>query len=185
MRTKEVTVINGVSIKVVDDRSAQLVPIKPICDLLGINSQGQANKLKDHPLFCPVTKLSYATGADGKQYEMVCIPLSHLAGWLVTIHPGNVREDVRERLVAFQQQCLDVLYEHFFGRLAKREQSLCYTLELRNEMDAIVANPDKTVADFERYLEITRELKRQEAIRKSLTKETVVGMKSLFSEENI
>ena len=111
MRTKEVAVINGVSIKVVDDRSAQLVPIKPICDLLGINSQGQANKLKEHPLFCPVTKLSYATGADGKQYEMVCIPLSHLAGWLVTIHPGNVREDVRERLVAFQQQCLDVLYE--------------------------------------------------------------------------
>ena len=78
MGTRVITRINGVDIVATSDEL--LIPIKPICDLLGINSQGQANKLKKHPLFCSVTNLSYATGADGKQYEMICIPLSHLAG---------------------------------------------------------------------------------------------------------
>lgn len=75
MRTKEVAVINGVTIKIVDDRSAQLVPIKPICELLGVTIQSQLEKLKNHPLFGSVIKLSLATGSDGKQRQMFCLPL--------------------------------------------------------------------------------------------------------------
>ena len=67
-----------------------------------------------------------------------------------------------------------------FGRHVKREQSFEKTLSLQREMDDLRYKPGKTGDDFERYLDIQRELKRETAIRKTLTSESISGMKSLF-----
>lgn len=34
--------------------------------------------------------------ADGKQREMLCLPIRYVFGWLFTINPANVNEEARE-----------------------------------------------------------------------------------------
>lgn len=70
-----------------------------------------------------------------------------------------------------------------FGRHVEREQSFERTLIIQKELDELKDRPQKTGEDFERYIELERALKHERAIRKSLTSETVTGMKSLFEDE--
>lgn len=69
-----------------------------------------------------------------------------------------------------------------FGKHVDREKSLERTLLLKNELHELSLKEEKTGADFERYLKIDAELKREKAIRANLTRETVTEMQSLFEE---
>ncbi len=70
-----------------------------------------------------------------------------------------------------------------FGKHVEREKSFEKTLKLRNELDRLRDKPQKTGADFDRYLEIERELRHEQAVRKMLTRESIDEMGNLFKEE--
>lgn len=110
--TTVVAKINNVEIVVVENGS-KLVPIKPICQALNIDIDSQRKKLNVDPILNSVTVLSTATGADGKQYEMVTIPFKYVFGWLFRIDSRNVKEEAREAVLKYQVQCYDALYNHF------------------------------------------------------------------------
>ena len=93
----------------------QMVPIKPICEALGVNYTTQIEKLKKHPIYGSVVPLRGITAADGKTYQTSCMPLRYISGWILSIHPDNVKEEVREHLIEYQLKCNDVLYDYFFG----------------------------------------------------------------------
>ena len=67
-----------------------------------------------------------------------------------------------------------------FGKHVKREESFERTIALQKEMDELRDKPDKTGDDFDRYLDIQRNLKRESAIRKNLTVESIYSMRNLF-----
>ena len=67
-----------------------------------------------------------------------------------------------------------------FGKHVKREQSFERTIELQKEMEELRDKTEKSGGDFERYLEVQRELKKEVAVRKNLTVEGLSGMRSLF-----
>lgn len=77
METKTVAKVNQVNIQLVTDNKERLVPIKPICEAMGIEFEPQRRKLNEDDFLSSVTTSGVATGSDGKQYEMVCLPLSH------------------------------------------------------------------------------------------------------------
>jgi hypothetical protein len=113
METKNLAKVNEVAIQLVTDNGQKLVPIKPICEALGIDEDAQRRKLKDDELLSSTTVLSTAVGADGKDREMVCIPLKYVFGWLFTINPKNVKEEAREAVTKYRAKCYDVLYDYF------------------------------------------------------------------------
>ena len=104
--------INGTEIVVVENGDKR-VPIKPICQALGIDESAQRRRLKEDPILSSVTVLSAATGVDGKQYEMVTIPFRYVFGWLFRIDSRNVKEEAREAVLKYQLACYDALYNHF------------------------------------------------------------------------
>lgn len=113
--------INQVEIFAISTDSGEiLVPIKPICTALGVAFQSQNNKIKEHKILSSVVTLSITTGTDGKQYEMVCLPLKFIYGWLFSINPSNVSEEAREQIQNYQMQCYETLYSHFFLRSEKQ-----------------------------------------------------------------
>ena len=67
-----------------------------------------------------------------------------------------------------------------FGKHKERDTSFEKTLRLINEKEEIEAKEEKTVKDFERYLEIERLLKQEKNRRALITREAVSGMKGLF-----
>ena len=106
MNTKTLARVNNVSIVLTsDENNRKLIPIRPICDALGIDEDVQNRKLKEDDFLSSVATLSVATGADGKQYEMVCLPYEFIFGWLFTINPKNVKEEAREVVSKYRIEC--------------------------------------------------------------------------------
>lgn len=111
-KTKTIARVNNVAIMVGSDKN-EMVPIKPICEVLGIDAKTQVDKIKEHPILSSTGGLSPLVAADGKEREMFCIPFKYVFGWLFTINPGNVKEEARESIVKYQLECYDALYEYF------------------------------------------------------------------------
>lgn len=63
--------------------------------------------------FASVITMMVTTGFDGKQYEMACLPLKKLPGWLMSIHASKVRPDLRENVLAYQDECDDALWAYW------------------------------------------------------------------------
>ncbi|MDE6697650.1 MAG: phage antirepressor N-terminal domain-containing protein [Muribaculaceae bacterium] len=116
--------VNGVEIFAVElvDGST-IVPIRPICDALGVNVGAQLDKAKAHPLYSPTIRLSRTVGADGKDREMVCIELEYVFGWILSIHPDNVSKDAREILMHYQRECHHALFIHFMNKTRRQIES--------------------------------------------------------------
>lgn len=70
--TRIIARVNNVDIMATSEE--QLIPIRPLCEALGVAYAPQTTKIKEHYLFGSVVTLSVTTGKDGKQYEMLCLP---------------------------------------------------------------------------------------------------------------
>lgn len=110
--TKTVAVVNGTKIQVIEN-GEKLVPIRPICDALGIAHQPQIEKINSDEFLSSTVMLSMTVGADGKEREMLTIPYKYIFGWLFTINPKNVNPEAKESVLKYRMECYEVLYNHF------------------------------------------------------------------------
>ena len=114
METKTIAKVNNQSILIIEDLSKEkLVPIRPICEALGVDFEGQRQRISRDEILSSVAFMTKATGADGKQYEMSCLPLKFVFGWLFTIDTSRVNEEARESVVNYKLKCYEVLYNYF------------------------------------------------------------------------
>lgn len=44
---------------------------------------------------------------------MLVIPLRKLQGWLFSVNPSKVREDIREKVILYQEECFQVLHDYW------------------------------------------------------------------------
>lgn len=88
----------------------QLVPIKPICDALGIDAKAQRNRIDRDEILNSTGVIMTSVAADGKEREMYCIPLRYVFGWLFSIDTNRVDEEARPSVIKYKMQCYDVLY---------------------------------------------------------------------------
>lgn len=94
------------------------VPIRPICDFLGVAWDPQRRRINRDPVLSSEVKGVTVTVTPGGRQEMVCLPLDYISGFLFGISASRVKEDVRERLIRYQRECYKVLAEAFQeGRL--------------------------------------------------------------------
>ena len=90
------------------------VPLKPVCENLGIAYNGQYERLQRQEW--AVVRMTRTTGADGKTYNMTAIDRRTFAMWLATIDTARVKnEDAKNLIVAYQCEAADVLDAYFFG----------------------------------------------------------------------
>ena len=93
------------------------VPIRPVCDHLGVTLAGQRERINRDPVLSEeVTSISVTLTQQAR--EMICLPLKFIPGWLFGINANRVKPVIRERLIRYQRECYDVLAEAFAeGRL--------------------------------------------------------------------
>lgn len=89
------------------------VALKPLCEAIGLDWEAQRRRLPSHPILSSVVCVTHATGGDGKRYEMACLPLKHLNGWLFGVDANRVAPEVRDRLIEYQRECYDVLADYW------------------------------------------------------------------------
>ncbi|MDR2042474.1 MAG: phage antirepressor N-terminal domain-containing protein [Tannerella sp.] len=111
MKTILIAKVNGVSILIGDD-AERPVPIKPICDALGIDVDSQRKRIKRDEILGTRNSLVRAVAADGKEREMFCLPLKFILGWLLSIDTSRVNEDSRPLVIKYKLECYNALYEY-------------------------------------------------------------------------
>lgn len=90
------------------------VPLRPICDYLGVSWNGQRERVHRDPVLSEVTRFARVTRANlGGRPELLCLPLRYLNGWLFGISSSRVREELREKLIQYQRECYDALARAF------------------------------------------------------------------------
>lgn len=146
MDEKQITRINGVEILTVNRDGEVYVPIKPICEAIGIDAKAQREKLQTDEFFDSVGTIIVSTGADGKSYEMYALPLRYIYGWLATINPGNVAPEAREAVTRYRRECYEVLYRHFHTALQKQIRSNREELRLMNELNQAISDGNRIKA---------------------------------------
>lgn len=128
--------INNVQIVMLNDQENH-IPIKPICEALGIAFQPQILKVQNDEILGSVVTLKVTTGSDGKQYEMTCIPLMFVFGWLFTINPKNVKPEAQEAVTRYKLECYKALFNHFTDQSEFLKQKQVATAEQFEEVERI------------------------------------------------
>lgn len=109
------------------------VAIKPICEALGVDANGQNQRIKRDEILSQLRVQVHATGRDSKQYKMDCLPLKYTFGWIFTIDENQVKEEAREKLIEYKHECYEVLYDHFWNnaKAIKRKEEMLMASESR------------------------------------------------------
>lgn len=138
--TNSITKINGIDIVAVEKSGDIYVPIKPICDAIGVDYKTQHEKISDDDFLAPTMGIIPTVAADGKNREMCCLPLRYVYGWLATINPGKVAESARDSVIRYRRECYDVLYEHFTGSMRRTIETNNAEIELLKQIITAIAD---------------------------------------------
>ncbi len=102
---------HGSDLYIVEHNGEPYTPMKPIVEGMGLAWQPQLEKLNNR-FASTITEIVMVAG-DGKSRSMICLPLRKLAAWLNSISANKVKPEIRERVLQYQEECDDVLYEYW------------------------------------------------------------------------
>ncbi|WP_448175957.1 phage antirepressor N-terminal domain-containing protein [Morganella morganii] len=117
---------HGDNLYVVNYNGQPYVPMKPIVEGMGLAWGAQFAKLKQR--FSSSVSEIEMVAEDGKLRNMVCIALRKLSGWLHTISPNKVKPEIRDKVIRYQEECDDVLYEYWTTGEVKNKRKAQKTL---------------------------------------------------------
>jgi len=96
--------------------SRAYVAIKPITDFLGLDWPSQYQRVQRDDVLAEEIKLITVTSADGKQRDMLCLPLEFFHGWLFGVDTHRAKPELREKLTRYRRECFLLLSQAFQSR---------------------------------------------------------------------
>lgn len=105
------------------------VPLRPIVEFMGLDWSAQTRRIQRDPILSDVSKSVAITATDidpssrrPRTSEMLSLQLKYLPGFLFGISANRVKDELRDRVLRYQRECYDVLWEAFQeGRLTAGE----------------------------------------------------------------
>lgn len=137
---------HGAELYVVNHNGEPYTPMKPIVEGMGMDWKSQFIKIKQR-FSKGMVEITIPT-AGGIQ-KMICLALRKLAAWLNTISPNKVRPEIRERVIRYQEECDDVLYEYWTKGQVTNPRSMEPAIDMMN-IDLHLRIRDGQVESIER-----------------------------------
>jgi hypothetical protein len=103
---------HGNTLFVINHDGEPYTAMRPIVQGMGLDWKSQYAKVKSNPRFC-VVEITTQLPGDDQTRAVLCIPVRKLPGWLMTIHPGKVKEESRELIITYQNECDDALWNYW------------------------------------------------------------------------
>jgi hypothetical protein len=105
---------------VIEHEGIPYTPMKPIVEGMGLTWQSQNHKLSCQiDRFC-IKHIVMQVPSDDQNRSVMCMPLRKLFGWLMTVNPKKVKPEIRGNIVMYQNECDDVLWEHWTNGQARQ-----------------------------------------------------------------
>lgn len=102
---------HGSNLFIVDRNGEPYTPMKPIVEGMGLAWQSQHKKLTSNSERWGITMM--VIPSVDPHNSVTCIPLRKLFGWLQTLQPNRIREDIRDKVIQYQNECDDVLWKYW------------------------------------------------------------------------
>ncbi|WP_336938989.1 phage antirepressor N-terminal domain-containing protein [Acinetobacter modestus] len=120
MNTKpKIVKFNNQQVPVFFQNDKPYVAMKPICENIGLNWDGQRQRIKRNHVLNQGAVIITAPSSSGEQ-DYVALPLGMLNGWLMGVDANKVRLEIKDTLIKYQLECYDVLYKHFMPKPKKQ-----------------------------------------------------------------
>lgn len=113
------------------------VALKPMCDAIGVDVDGQRRKL-DQAEWARTELISVRDSA-GRVQRMVGVHADCIPMWLATISPTRIAAEAQQLLIAYQREAAKALRDYFYRGVAVQPQTM-------NELDVLRAALDQIEA---------------------------------------
>ncbi len=159
------------------------VPLRPICDHLGVGWSGQRKRLSRDPVLSKIAMSVVVTSTDigttsrrPRTSVMLCLPLEYLNGWLFGIHPDRVKPAIRDRVIRYQQDCYKVLAAAFLEKpdAASSSPHAAALVQIREMGRAIMTMAEEQLRFEERLITHDQRLDKAAAAFSDLNKRVIL-----------
>lgn len=94
------------------------VPLRPLCEFMGLRWSSQFMRVqRDDDLREALTTVLMMRTMAGRSYEVACLPLELLPGWLFTIDVNRVKPELQPRIRQYRKECYKILWQAFQNRV--------------------------------------------------------------------
>lgn len=153
MNTNQVIQFNNQTIPVFFHDNKPYVAMKPICENIGLDWNGQFQRIKRNQILSQGMCMIHMPTKGGSQ-SVLSLPIGYLNGWLFGIDANKVKPEIKDTLIKYQLECYDVLYNHFMPKVAEAHPNTI-TLEQQQAIkDAVLR---KAQRDKRTYQSVYRE----------------------------
>ncbi|AXF86652.1 hypothetical protein DTO96_102407 [Ephemeroptericola cinctiostellae] len=109
----------GATLYIINQNDQPFVPMRPVVEGMGLDWKSQFDKLKQR-FATSVVEITTQMSGDNQRRQFVCLPLAKLAGWLYSISPNKVKPELRDKVMQYQNECDQVLFDYWTKGLAVR-----------------------------------------------------------------
>ena len=106
----------------VSDEAVIYVPIRPICNALGVSYNGQRERIRRDNILeeatqgVRISRTPSATGGRGGGAQTtICLPVEMLPAWLFGISASAVKPELQDKIDRYRRECARVLWRAFQG----------------------------------------------------------------------
>lgn len=114
---REVQFDGDTLIAVLIDGDGVAVPVRAICEVLGLNVEAQSDNVRTHPVLSQGLRVINVP-VGGRVRSVMAIIHKWIPFWLATIRPDQVKEAIRPKLVRYQIEVAYVLAALYGNELA-------------------------------------------------------------------
>lgn len=119
---------HGDTLTTISNNGIEYIAMKPVIEAIGLDWKSQHRKLMSQ-------KEKYGCGhmtipSRGGLQEMLCMPLRKLNGWLFSINPAKVKDSIRDKLIAYQEECFAALHDYWTNGVAVNPRRMTIMEEL-------------------------------------------------------
>jgi hypothetical protein len=140
-----------------DGTGAIWVPLRRLCEAIGVAFPSQLTKVTQDPVMSEHLRRAPVTLADGRTYEMECLALKYVRGWLFSINANRVKSEVRDRLIQYQREVIEILDRTFSRDLPAQRMDDAMILAMRDNAMQQAQLWEMVLAERQR-LRVTEEL---------------------------
>lgn len=97
---------------IVEHNQEAYTPVKPIIKNMGLDWASQYTKLQKFSERWTIVMIT-TVAEDGRDRETLCMPVRKLPAFLATINPSKVKPHLREKIITYQNECDDVLWNYW------------------------------------------------------------------------
>ena len=92
--------------------------LKTICENIGLDWTAQRQRIIRDEVLNSVACMIKAVGNDGKNREMLCLPIHYLNGWLFGVDVSRVKAEIKQKLITYKKECYQALFDYWNNGVA-------------------------------------------------------------------